>query len=63
MVLSMYWAVLFNVEQNLSSLDIFVVDFDGTQAPYTGVTPLVSPMITQATQEMISGNRGITWAL
>jgi len=50
----MYWAVLFTVEQNLSSLDIFVVDFDGTQAPYTGVTPLVGPMITQTTQDVIS---------
>ncbi|KAK4693225.1 hypothetical protein P7C71_g4135, partial [Lecanoromycetidae sp. Uapishka_2] len=53
-VLSMYWAVLFNVEQNLSSLDVFVVDFDGTQAPYTDVTPLIGPMITQQTEKMIS---------
>ena len=53
----MYWAVLFNVEQNLSSLGVFVVDFDGTQAPYTGVTPLVGPTITQATEKIISSGQ------
>ena len=53
-VMSMYWAVLFNVTQNLSSLDVFVVDFDGTQAPYTGVTPQIGPMIVQQTEKMIS---------
>ena len=54
MVLSLYWAVLFHVGQNISSLDVFVVDFDGTQAPFTGVTPLVGPLITQTTEKMIS---------
>ena len=53
-VLGMYWAVLFHVEQNLSSLDVFVVDFDGLQAPYTDIKPLVGPTITQATTKMIS---------
>lgn len=57
LVMSMYWAVLFNVEQNLSSLDVFVVDFDGTQAPYTGVTPLIGPLITQTTEKMISSGQ------
>lgn len=57
LVMSMYWAVLFNVEQNLSSLDVYVVDFDGTQAPYTGVTPLVGPLITQTTEKMISSGQ------
>lgn len=51
-VLSLYWAVLFNVEQNISSLTVFVVDFDGTQAPYTGVQPMIGPMITQTTEQM-----------
>ena len=57
LVMSMYWAVLFNTEQNLSSLDVFVVDFDGTQAPYTGVTPLIGPLITQTTEKMISSGQ------
>lgn len=53
----MYWGVLFNVEQNLSSLNVFVVDFDGTQAPYTGVTPLLGPMLTQMTTKIISSGQ------
>lgn len=50
-VLSMYWAVLFHVEQNMSSLIVYVVDFDGTVAPYEGVKPLIGPMITQMAEE------------
>jgi hypothetical protein len=50
----MYWAVLSHVDENISSLDVFVVDFDGTQDPYTGVTPLIGPLITQKTEKMIS---------
>ncbi|MCJ1304249.1 hypothetical protein MMC08_007061 [Hypocenomyce scalaris] len=53
-VLSLYWAALYHVESNLSSLIIFVVDFDGQLAPYTGVTPLVGPMITQTTEAMVA---------
>lgn len=49
----MYWAVLFHVQENLSSLDVFVVDFDGTQPPYQGVKPLIGPLITQMTEEML----------
>lgn len=51
-VLSIYWAVLFHVELNISSLVVYVVDFDGQTAPYTFVTPLLGPMITQMTEEM-----------
>lgn len=46
-VLSIYWAVLFHVERNISFLAVYVVDFDGQTAPYTFVTPLLGPMITQ----------------
>ncbi|KAL8834313.1 MAG: hypothetical protein Q9170_003808 [Blastenia crenularia] len=53
-VLSMYWAVLFHVEKNTSSLTVFVVDFDGRVPPFTGGTPLVGPMITQTTEMMLS---------
>ncbi|KAI4113070.1 MAG: hypothetical protein LQ345_005879, partial [Seirophora villosa] len=53
-VLSLYWAVLFHVEQNTSSLTVFVVDFDGRVPPFTGATPLVGPMITQTTEMMLS---------
>lgn len=53
-VLSLYWAVLFHVEKNTSSLTVFVVDFDGRVPPFTGGTPLVGPMVTQATEMMLS---------
>ncbi|MCJ1229212.1 hypothetical protein MMC12_005877 [Toensbergia leucococca] len=52
-VLSMYWAVLYHVEANLPALVIYVVDFDGQLEPYTGVKPLIGPMITQETQAMV----------
>lgn len=51
-VLSLYWAVLLHVEQNISSLVVYVVDFDGQVAPYTSVTPLLGPMVTQMTEEL-----------
>lgn len=51
-VMSIYWAVLFHFERNISSLVVYVVDFDGQTAPYTSVTPLLGPMITQMTEEM-----------
>ncbi|KAL8944307.1 MAG: hypothetical protein Q9216_000491 [Gyalolechia sp. 2 TL-2023] len=54
LVLSVYWAVLFHVEQNTSSLNVFVVDFDGRVPPFTGGTPLVGPMVTQTTEMMLS---------
>lgn len=56
-VLSLYWGVLSRTYQNLSSVDVFVVDFDGTQAPYTGVTPLIGPLITQTTEKIISSGQ------
>ena len=53
-VMSLYWGVLFHVEENLSSLDVFVVDFDGTQAPYTAGQPLIGPMITEMTERQLA---------
>lgn len=53
-VLSLYWAVLFNVEQNTSSLTVFVVDFDGKIDPFTATTPFVGPLITTTTEMMLS---------
>ena len=45
--------MLYHIPQNLSSLTVLVVDFDGTQAPYTNVEPLVGPMITRTTEQML----------
>ena len=53
-VISMYWAVLYRVEENTSSLAVFVIDFDGRVAPYVGVTPQVGPMIIQTADAMLS---------
>ncbi len=52
-VLSKYWAVLIHVEQNIASLVVYVVDFDGQIAPYTGITPILGPMVTRITEETL----------
>ena len=48
-VLSIYWACFCHVEQNLNSLQTYVVDFDGQVEPLTGVAP---PLITRTDKEM-----------
>jgi hypothetical protein len=54
--LSIYWGVFVHIEQNLKSLVVFVVDFDGQTAPYntSGVDPLVGPTIVQLAQQMVA---------
>ena len=49
--------MLFHVEQNLNSLIVYVVDFDGQVAPYTGGTPLLGPLVTKMTEEMVMENK------
>ncbi|MCJ1291198.1 hypothetical protein MMC34_002741 [Xylographa carneopallida] len=49
-ILSLYWAVLFNVEQNLNSLIVFVVNFE------TEPGALVGPLITKMTEEQTEVN-------
>ncbi|KAL8731639.1 MAG: hypothetical protein Q9166_003327 [cf. Caloplaca sp. 2 TL-2023] len=53
-ILSLYWGVLYHVGKNTSSLTVFVVDFDGKVDPFTSVTPLVGPTITQTTKMILS---------
>jgi hypothetical protein len=60
-VLSLYWAVLYHVEQNLSSLVVFVVDFDGQVAPYTNISPIVGPMIVQTAQSLLAPSGTVGW--
>lgn len=57
----MYWAVLFNVQQNMSALTTIVVDFDGQSAPYTAVQPIVGPALTQAAQEARKPTGTLGW--
>lgn len=52
-VLSMYWAVLYHVNENVASLTIFVVDFDG-MAPYTDVSPQIGPLVVQTTESRLA---------
>ncbi|PMD22313.1 hypothetical protein NA56DRAFT_670398 [Hyaloscypha hepaticicola] len=60
-ILSLYWAALFRVEQNLSALVVYVVDFDGQVAPYTDTTPIVGPMIVEATESLIAPSSSLRW--
>lgn len=48
-ILSLYWAVLFKVTDNMSSLTVDVVDFDGQVPPYENVAPLIGPFVTRMT--------------
>lgn len=52
------WGVFTHVEQNLSSLLVYIVDLDG-QPPYdtTPIPPVVGPTITQLGNQMISSGR------
>lgn len=51
-VLSLYWACLFPVEQNLKFLRIYVVDFNSQVESYTEISPLLGPLITRTTEKM-----------
>jgi hypothetical protein len=60
-ILSLYWAALFRVEQNMSALVVWVVDFDGQVAPYTDVTPIVGPQIVSAAEALIAPSGAVGW--
>lgn len=47
------WATLFRATSNISSLVVYVVDFDG-QAPYDTYTPIVGPIVTQLAAQAIT---------
>ena len=49
-MLSLFNGVFYHIPKNFSSLIVYVVDFDGQVAPYQEGTPLVGPMIVQATE-------------
>lgn len=50
-VLSLYWAVLFHVEENMSALTVAVVSFDGQATPYEGTTPLIGQTVERLAKE------------
>jgi Protein of unknown function (DUF3533) len=45
--LSLYWGALSNVERNLPTLTVWVVDFDGQAAPYNTTPPFVGPIVIE----------------
>ena len=53
--LSIYWGVFTHVDDNLTSLHIMVVDFDGQVAPYntSGEAPIVGPAIQRLASQMV----------
>lgn len=55
-VLSIYWGVFTEVEKNLSSLRVLIVDFDAQVLPFSnmGITPVVGPIITQLGMDTIN---------
>ncbi|ESZ92725.1 hypothetical protein SBOR_6890 [Sclerotinia borealis F-4128] len=60
-ILSLYWGALFRVEQNMSSLVVWVVDFDGQIAPYTDTTPIIGPQIVSAAEALIAPSGSVGW--
>ena len=51
-VLSLYWGALTHIDANISSLTVFVVDFDGMG--YPDVTPQVGPLIVKNTESRLA---------
>jgi hypothetical protein len=60
-ILSLYWGVLFRVEDNLSALVVWVVDFDGQVAPYTNVDPIVGPQMVQYAESLVAPTGVVGW--
>jgi hypothetical protein len=60
-ILSLYWAVLFRVERNLSALVVWVVDFDSQVVPYMAVTPVVGPAIVRTALSLVSPSGSLGW--
>ncbi|OQO09312.1 hypothetical protein B0A48_04710 [Cryoendolithus antarcticus] len=58
-LLSIYWAVFYHVQANMSSLVVYVVDFDGQVAPYDniGVEPIVGPAIVGLANQMVASSK------
>ncbi|EXJ90810.1 hypothetical protein A1O1_03915 [Capronia coronata CBS 617.96] len=58
-ILSLYWAVLFHVEENMSALTVAVVSFDGRISPYEGTSPIVGPVVERLAQEQAMIQTGV----
>lgn len=56
--LCLFWGALFRQNDNVNTLSIWVVDFDG-QAPYSNTTPFVGPFVTQSIRTIMNGGGGV----
>ncbi len=53
-ILSLFWALFSHLPENISSLGIYIVDFDG-RPPYdnNGIAPFVGPMFMELTRQLL----------
>ncbi|KAK6431933.1 hypothetical protein LTR95_011904, partial [Oleoguttula sp. CCFEE 5521] len=58
-LLSIYWAVVYHVQANMSSLVVYVVDFDGQVAPYNNIghEAIVGPTIVELANQMLASSK------
>jgi hypothetical protein len=52
-ILSLFWAVQYRVEDNLPSLTVWVIDFDGQVEPYRTNETIVGPAVTDVAAQII----------
>lgn len=52
-MLSIFWGSQYRTEANFHALKVWVVDFDGQLDPYRTDNPVVGPVVTNATTQMI----------
>ncbi|RDL39954.1 Uncharacterized protein BP5553_04294 [Venustampulla echinocandica] len=60
-VISLYWAMLFRAEDKLSSLVVYIVDFDSLVAPYININPIVGPSIVATAKSLIAPTGALGW--
>ena len=58
-LLSIYWAVLFHVDENIEALKVAVVSFDGQLSPYLGVEPLVGQAVIKVTTTQAQKSKNV----
>lgn len=57
-VLSLFWAIQYHVEENMSSLKVWVVDMDGQVDPFRHGETIVGPAVTDVADQIIQGTTG-----
>lgn len=56
-VLPIYWGVFFHVDKNISSLVVYIIDFDGIPPYDTGHPPIVGPAIVQLGEQFVNSGQ------